>query len=128
MEQSRGTLDRELVEYVASGLTIAQFCKPSNVSPSTFYYWRKTVATKLWQESSRSCAATRGKDRWGSGRTAMTWGTPVHWFSSLGVHRFTSLSRPTAWILFAAFWNVQVMQDIIPTMSPGRAKKWFSRN
>ena len=41
--RKRAEWQKRLDEFEASGLTVAHFCRRTNVGPHTFYYWKKRL-------------------------------------------------------------------------------------
>jgi hypothetical protein len=87
--QKRAEWQKRLEEYEASGLTIGQFCKRSDVSPHTFYYWRKRLRRSSGKSRREAALQPAGKTGGEVAATAkevgysgplvqLAWGSSLH--------------------------------------------------
>lgn len=52
--------ERRLAEFRASGSTVARFCQHAEVSPKTFYYWRRRLNANTTRSQGPGSAKPRG--------------------------------------------------------------------
>ena len=85
----RAEWQKRLDDFYASGLTVAQFCRQVDVTPHTFYYWKKRLGRssekrrdlaerKLGKKSGGEVAATPIGSKSNGALVTFTWGSTLH--------------------------------------------------